>query len=441
MTGFSVLLYVVVLTALVGTTMAGANLGVSLVWIVWLSVLIVFLVPLGGRVWCTVCPLPMFGDALQRGTTQEVRSGGTGRYRNRFRGLMIEWPRRLANVVPRTIVFLSFATVSVLIISQPRWTAWAIIILIALGTLMPLIFELRVFCRYLCPINSFISLYSAMGRLALRANKPVVCEKCIQRDLETCRLGNDQGWACPYGLSVSQVDRNTDCGLCMECLRSCSFENISLYWRSFGLERRLSGQGEALQAIVMLTLGIVYCITFQGPWHNIRDMVDIVDKGNWHLFAVYSATLWMVALGLMPLLLLLLSWIGTSLSGTTSSVRTMFVRDASALVPMGLFVWIAFAIPMLMVNGSFVLSTLSDPFGWGWDLFGTAGQPWWQLFPEAIPWIQSGMVLIGFALAMRVSARVWTDVALSTSRSICGMLPAAALLFAVTFGLVWFFTA
>jgi len=442
MTMLAAMMYAVILIALLGTTMAGGNLGILLVWVVWLTILIVVLVPMGGRVWCTICPLPMFGDIIQRGTVPQVYDDHAGgrRYNNIFRGLMLRWPRRLSNAVPRTIVFLCFATVSILIISQPRWTGWAIVLLAVGATFMPLVFETRAFCRWVCPINSFISLYSSMAKLALRANKPRVCEKCKAKGLETCLRGNEFGWACPYGLSVSGLDRNNECGLCMECVKSCSFENIALRWRRFGLEGLLRGRDQAWQAIVMMTLAVVYLITFQGPWHNIRDMVDIVDKENWDLFLVYSATLWMLCLAMMPLVVYLLARLGRHVGGVRRSASEMFVRTASSLVPLGLFIWMAFAIPMLLVEGSFVLSTLSDPFGWGWDLFGTAGQPWVQLWPEAIPWVQTILVLIGLSMGLKVLSGVWHEAAGQTGRALWGMLPAGALLVMLGFGLVWFFS-
>jgi polyferredoxin len=440
MTAASIPLYIVLLTCLIGTKMAGGNLGIMLMWVIWLVLLIAVLVPIFGRVWCTICPLPMFGDALQRGTALGVRTAEGGRYNSALRGLMLKWPERLNNVGPRTLSFLCFGTISTLVLSQPRWTAWAIILLLVLATFLPLIFELRTFCRYFCPVNSFISLYAMMSKLSLRARRPKACERCVDKGIETCRKGNDAGWACPYGLTVGQVDSSAECGLCLECLRSCSFQNVSVFWRPFGMQRLLSTKAEALQAIVMLTLGIVYCVTFQGPWHTIRDMVNVVDKDNWELFTVYSATLWLVTLGLVPLVVYLLSRLGTVLSGTSIPGTTMFMRDASALVPLGLFVWIAFAIPMLMISGSFVLSTLSDPFNWGWDLFGTAGQPWWQIYPEAIPWIQGICVLIGFALALRTSIRVWSEATTAPGRALGGILPNAMLVFLLTYGLIWFFT-
>ena len=450
----AILTYAVVLISLLGTTMAGGNLGILLVWVVWLTALIVVLVPLGGRLWCTVCPLPSIGDALQRGTAPiskttlkneypdaEFHERGTSkRYNNPFRGLMLPWPEKLANVIPRTIMFLSFGTVSILIISQPRWSGWAIVLLILMGTILPLIFELRVFCRYLCPINSFISLYSSMAGLSLRANKHGTCERCLEKNLETCRWGNDEGFACPYGLSVSELNRNNECGLCLECIKSCSFKNITLRWRPFGLDRTLAGVDEAWQATVMLTLAIVYLITFQGPWHSIRDMVNIVDAGNWDLFAVYSLLLWLLALGIMPGIMFALAAAGRKLSHTEMNIRQVFVVNSSALVPLGLFVWISFAIPMFLVEGSFMLSTASDPLGWGWDLFGTAGQPWWQIWPESIPWIQSAFTLIGFALALKTLKRSWIRLVDGKNRVMAGMLPSAVFLTVLTFGLIWFYT-
>jgi len=319
--------------------------------------------------------------------------------------MMLRWPARFANAVPRTLVFLCFGTVSVLVIGQPRWTGWALILLIAMGTLLALIYEHRSFCRFLCPINSFLSIYARMGRLSLRARHRKACELCVQGEIITCERGNEYGWACPYGLAVHEIDNNAECGLCMECLRSCRYRNISLFWRPFGLDRLLRGKDEALQAIVMMTLAIAYCLLFQGPWYGLRNMVDLVDKKNWDLFAFYAAGLWLISLVLIPVLVRLLTEIGARLAGLSEPSRDLYARNCSPLIPFGLFLWIAFAIPMLQVQGSFILSTLSDPFGWGWNLFGTAGHPWIQLWPEAIPWIQSAAVLIGFTFALQTAHR------------------------------------
>ncbi len=58
--------YFVILAGLLGTKVSGRNAGPMVIWVLWLSALIVLLVPLGGRIWCLVCPLPSLGEWLQR---------------------------------------------------------------------------------------------------------------------------------------------------------------------------------------------------------------------------------------------------------------------------------------------------------------------------------------------------------------------------------------
>jgi hypothetical protein len=56
---------------------------------------------------------------------------------------------------------------------------------------------------------------------------------------------------------------------------------------------------------------------------------------------------------------------------------------------------------MLFVNVTFIIQSLSDPFGWGWDFFGTANTPWHQFLPQFIPWFQAVAILTGLHLSLR----------------------------------------
>jgi hypothetical protein len=79
----------------------------------------------------------------------------------------------------------------------------------------------------------------------------------------------------------------------------------------------------------------------------------------------------------------------------------VFLEFAGSLLPFALMNWIAFVIPMLFVNVTFIKQSLSDPFGWGWDFFGTANTPWHQFLPQFIPWFQAVAVLSGLYLSLR----------------------------------------
>ena len=65
------------------------------------------------------------------------------------------------------------------------------------------------------------------------------------------------------------------------------------------------------------------------------------------------------------------------------------------LVPIGIFAWIAFSLPMLMVNYNYILVVLSDPLGMGWNLFGTANSAFKPFLPDWIPAIQGIIMLAG----------------------------------------------
>lgn len=58
--------YFVILAGLFGTKVSGRNAGAMVIWVLWLSVLIIILVPLGGRIWCLVCLLPSLGELNHR---------------------------------------------------------------------------------------------------------------------------------------------------------------------------------------------------------------------------------------------------------------------------------------------------------------------------------------------------------------------------------------
>jgi hypothetical protein len=110
---------------------------------------------------------------------------------------------------------------------------------------------------------------------------------------------------------------------------------------------------------------------------------------------------WFSALVALPTLWYGLSLLGRRFSGFSRvSARDLFVRYSYLLVPVGLLAWIAFSLPLIMLNWTHITSSLSDPLGWGWDLFGTAQQRWSPLYPEWIPYLQVPLLLFGLAVAL-----------------------------------------
>jgi hypothetical protein len=303
--------------------------------------------------------------------------------------------------------------------------------------LLALIFEHRAFCRYLCPVSGFLGPFSKMSTIALRNKSQKICDRC---KAHFCEKGSEKGWACPYGINVGEMTESSECGLCLECTRSCLYNNVTIYKRPFATELGTRNLSDAWLTIGVFTLAVVYSVLYQGHWAVVRDYVNILDKENWGLFGIYSIIVWSLALVVMPGILHLLSLAGVKLSKKETSVKQVFLNSAGALLPLGLMMWITFVIPMLFVNVTFVMQSFSDPFGWGWDFFGTASIPWHQFLPRSVPWLQAVLILIGLHLSLRNLKKSWLRNQFNSRKLLLLILPMGLFIVAFSVLMIFFFT-
>jgi hypothetical protein len=192
--------------------------------------------------------------------------------------------------------------------------------------------------------------------------------------------------------------------------------------------------------IVVFTLAIIYSILYEGHWPVIRDFVNILDKKNWDLFGIYTLVLWTLSLVIIPGIFYLLSFLAVRLSGIRFSVKEVFLASSGSLLPIGLMLWIAFVIPMLFVNVTFIIQSISDPFGWGWDFLGTANIPWHQFVPRLVPWLQAILVLSGLILSLRNLNNTWQHKKLVSKKLFILTLPIAIFITLTSVLMIFFFT-
>ena len=432
-----VMVYVVIMTSVFGTKVSGRNLGVLLMWAVWIFVLIAILTPLAGRAWCTICPFPFLGDWIQRRSFFLPEKGPTKVYYNKFHGLFQKWPEWLNNSWLKMFLFMLLSTFSTALVTIPRISGIAVLLLLIIPTLMSAIWELRAFCRYVCPITVFVAPFSGLSFVALRNKSQDVCDKCKPH---YCQKGSVTGWACPYGINIGEMNVNTDCGLCLECLRSCSYKNVSVFKRPFGMEAIARNMSEAWLSIGIFTMAIVYSVLYLGSWSVVRDFVNIFDMQNWDLFGIYTIIVWTLVLIIIPGILYLLAYSGARISKTTIGTKEIFLKYAGSLLPLGLTLWISFVIPMLFVNITFIRQSASDPFGWGWDFFGTANIPWHQFLPQFIPWLQAFLVLTGLYLSLRNIKNTWMNYSVKPIQLFWLSFPVIIFLTAVAVAMLFFYT-
>jgi len=374
-----------ILTGWFGTPVGSRNFSVIFVWIAWWAILMLIAVPFFGRGWCSICPIPAPGEWLQRGALLQPHGKG---------GLTLgkRWPSKLRNIWLQNGAFLLVALFSTIVLTQPRFTAIVLTAFLLIAIATSLIFERRAFCRYLCPVGGFIGLYSQLAPIELRVKDPAVCATHKTKD---CYNGNSQGYGCPWQVFPGGLTKNTYCGLCMECLRSCTEDNIVVQVRPFGKDLSLPGGrrlDEAYKAFIMLGSALVYMLVLLGPWGGLKSAAYQVGSASW--FAYVGAFLTFV-LAIVPGLFSAAVLIGRRLAGLRYETRRSVTNFAYALIPLGLSAWVAFSLSFVFANLTYLAPALSDPFGWGWNLIGAAGVAWSPLFTETIPLLQIAILLVG----------------------------------------------
>ena len=391
--------YLFILSSLWGSPVGNRNIAIIFVWIAWWFALKAILVPFGGRAWCMICPLPAPAEWLSRKSLTAVRyvQKPFKGLHHRFLGLQMDWPRRLRNIWLQNILFLTLISFGIILITRPVATSFLFLVILAMTLLLAFIYRRRVFCLYLCPVGGFLGTYSMAAMTELRAVDPEICKKHKEK---SCYAGGTGGWACPWNQYPGKMNRNNYCGLCTECIKSCPKDNIGVFLRPFGSDRALRGYDEMFNAIIMMVVAIAFSVTMLGPWGFIKDAANITESRQIVPFLIYLAALWGSALLIFPGLFALAARGANRLAGGGLNHRALTLRLAYILIPIGIFFWIAFSLPPVMINYNYILAALSDPLGLGWNIFGTADYPFSPLFPEWIPHIQGIILLAGLYLGL-----------------------------------------
>ena len=389
-----IVFYLFIISSLWGSPVGNRNIAIIFVWILWWFVLKAIIVPLGGRIWCMMCPLPAPAEWLSRKSFTAVRFIGKPfkTLHHRFIGLQKDWPKLMDNIWLQNILFLALISFGIILITRPVATAFLFLAILVISLLLALIYRRRVFCQYLCPVGGFLGTYSMASMTELRA---VDFDTCKKHKEKSCYAGGPGGWACPWKQYIGTMKRNNYCGLCTECIKSCPKDNVGVFIRPFGSDRILKGYDEMFNVIIMLVVAIVFSITMSGPWSIIKDAANVTESRQIVPFLIYVALIWILALGVFPGIFVISARAAKRLAKSQESNRIFILRLAYILLPIGIFAWIAFSLPMLMVNYGYILNVLSDPLGLGWDILGTATFPFQPFYPESIPIIQGIILLSG----------------------------------------------
>ncbi|MBE0680728.1 MAG: 4Fe-4S binding protein [Anaerolineales bacterium] len=387
-----------ILAGLIGTPVGSHNFSIVFVWIAWWAILILVAVPFFGRGWCAVCPIPLPGEWLQRGAVLSPPD-------KRPKWLNLRVPKMFRNIWLQNISFLLLALFSSVLLTTPNITGVVLATMLFAAIRLSTVFERRAFCRYLCPVGGFIGLYSQTAPIELRIKDKQVCVTC---EGKPCYNGSQAGYGCPWDVFPGGLTKNTYCGLCMECIRTCPHDNIAVNLRPFSadLAKPSTRMDEAFKAFIMLGSAMIYAGILLGPWGILKDAAYNVGTDAWFTYvAAFLAIIFVALPGLFT--------VGILHTKNTLPLKQRFASLSTALIPLGLMFWVAFSLSFVLTNASYILTALSDPLGLGWNLFGTANATWQPMLTSMLAPAQTLALVGGLIWSARTAQKAAGEVKVS----------------------------
>jgi len=404
-----------ILAGLIGTPVGSHNFSIVFVWIAWWAILILIAVPFFGRGWCAVCPIPLPGEWLQRGAVLSPPD-------KRPKWLNLRVPKMFRNIWLQNISFLLLALFSSVLLTTPNITGIVLAAMLFAAIGLSTVFERRAFCRYLCPVGGFIGLYSQTAPIELRIKDKQVCVKC---EGKPCYNGSQAGYGCPWDVFPGGLTKNTYCGLCMECIRTCPHDNIAVNLRPFSadLAKPSTRMDEAFKAFIMLGSAMIYASVLLGPWGTLKDAAYNVGSSAWFVYTFVFLT---IIFGILPGFFTL----GLLQTKDSTPLKQRFASLSTALIPLGLMFWVAFSLSFVLTNASYILAALSDPLGLGWNLFGTANAAWQPMLTSILAPAQTLALVGGLIWSARTAQKAANEVKVSS-------IPVIVYCFIVTSIMLW----
>ena len=239
-------------------------------------------------------------------------------------------------------------------------------------------------------------------------------------------------------------DETASCVDCLECFQQADPDERRFNIRPYAVGLATRGVVSASMAVfVILTLATV---TFDGisetsAWLNVQDALHPAISP---LPVDTFGTIDTLGLLMIPVLFLTVylafSWILRQFEGTTGSpvfdVAKVFVLS---LVPIALAYNMAHFISLLAIQGQGIIPLLSDPFGFDWDLFGTAGYliDINVISPGFVWWVSIIAIVLGHILSVYIAHVISLRRMPTSAQAVKSQYPMLALMIVYTATSLW----
>ena len=342
------LFLLVIATALFGTEGPIENLAPTMVWVIW-WVGMGYIVALLGNLWALINPWKVIFEAGSRLMGGDAGSG-------RRETALLRYPEWL-DVWPALLLFLLFAWLENVYTGAAQPLRLGVLVLLyTIVTLAGMVaFGKHTWLRHGEAFTVLFGFFSRFSPTEVRASDPALCRTC----------DSECGWT------------ETGCVDCYQCFEAAAPGNRELNLRPFAVG--LAHPGRVSVATALFVILALATVTFDGltatpGWVDFQTAVYSTASS---IGANPVAVIDTVGLVLLPVVFigvfLLFSWGIQRLAGERVPVPDVARGFVLSLVPIALAYNLAHFLSFLLIQGQLILPLASDPFGWGWDLFGTAG--------------------------------------------------------------------
>lgn len=215
----------VTLLGFIGPQSRDSSITLNLFWAWWWPGYL-FLFAFLGRIWCAICPFMIVGEWTRRLSLWL------------FPRKQLSWNTPWLNRWGAWILFTGFL---IIYLWEKLWdlphhaylSAW-LLVTIAIGAIIfSLIYERRLWCRYLCPIGGMNGMFAKLSMTELRSTQQVCASQCttfgcykgspptVPNFIDALPNEGQASEGCPLYSHPAQLQDNRDCMLCMTCLKTC----------------------------------------------------------------------------------------------------------------------------------------------------------------------------------------------------------------------------
>ena len=363
------LLFLSVATGLFGSQFPDLNFTPTFVWVIWwvgFSVLHVLV----GNIWALVNPWKTLFEIV-----------GLGRWNGIF-----EYPKRLGTW-PAFALFFLFVWIELIFPASANPQSLAMVILgySIIALLGMYLFGKNIWLRYGEPFSVFFRFLSMMAPTEVRVKDMTLCEAC-------------------------KLDCSRNEGLCINCYEcAAKASEIELNLRPFAIgllqERRISFD-QAAFTILMLS-----SVSFDGlirtlAWYNFIGLDPFAGSERLTVLQINTLGLFGVFLFFVGIYYAFV-YLVKLFSGYKGSPTVLALTFVLSLLPIAMVYQFAHYSTYLLINGQQIIILLSDPFGYGWDIFGTKSYTVFRSLDFLAVWnYQVLLIVMGHMLAVYIAHKI-----------------------------------